>query len=149
MGEKPPGRCQGSFRVCWSNTANRPPTIRTKWKSAPGFPQTPTADDILNRYIEAIGGAQRLAALTSYTGKGQYEGFDSYHGKVPVDLYAKATGERTVIAHTQNGDSINAYDAHNAWIEGPDKPVSVLQLVPGVAISRASSWIRLLPSPAS
>ncbi len=93
--------------------------------------KTPTADDILNRYIEAIGGAQRLAALTSYTGKGQYDGFDSYHGKVPVDLYAKATGERTVIAHTQNGDSINAYDAHNAWLEGPDKPVSVLQLVPG------------------
>jgi len=94
-------------------------------------PKVPTADDVLNRYIEALGGAQRLATLTSYTGKGRYDGFDSYHGKVPVDLYAKATGERTVIAHTQNGDSITAYDGSNAWIEGPDKPVSVLQLVPG------------------
>ena len=91
----------------------------------------PSADDILNRYIQAIGGAQRLAALTSYTGTGRYEGFDSYHGKVAVDVYAKSTGERTVIAHTQNGDSVTAYDGHNAWIMGPDKPVSVLQLVPG------------------
>src|SRR6266852_9902165 len=91
----------------------------------------PSADDILNRYIQAIGGAQRLAALTSYTGTGRYEGFDSYHGKVAVDVYAKNTGGRTVIAHIQNGDSITAYDGRNAWIMGPDKPVSVLQLVPG------------------
>lgn len=78
-----------------------------------------------------IGGAQRLAALTSYTGTGKYDGFDSYHGKVPVDLYAKASSERTVISHTQNGDSILAFDGANAWLEGPDKPVSVLELVPG------------------
>src|SRR5881296_3129269 len=91
----------------------------------------PAADEILNRYIQALGGAGRLAALTSFVGKGSYEGFDSYHGKVAFELYAKATGQRTVIAHTQNGDSVTAYDGRNAWIVGPDKPVSVLQLVPG------------------
>ena len=64
-------------------------------------------------------------------GKGSYEGFDTYHGKVPLEVYANATGQRTVIAYTQNGDSVTAYDGHNAWIVGPDKPVSVLQLVPG------------------
>ena len=91
----------------------------------------PTADDILNRYIQAIGGAQRLAALTNYAGTGRYEGFDSYRGKVAVEVYAKATGERAVIVHTQNGDSVTTYDGRNAWIMGPDKPVSVLQLAPG------------------
>jgi hypothetical protein len=90
-----------------------------------------TADEIFNRYIEAIGGAERLAALTSYAGTGGYEGFDSYHGKVAVEVYAKATGERAVIVHTQNGDSVTTYDGRNAWIVGPDKPVSVLQLAPG------------------
>ena len=87
--------------------------------------------DILNRYLQAIGGAERLAALTSFAGKGSYEGFDTYHGKVAVELYAKNTGQRAVIAHTQNGDSVTTYDGRNAWIMGPDKPVSVLQLVPG------------------
>ena len=91
----------------------------------------PSADEILNRYIQALGGAGRLAALTSFVGKGSYEGFDSYHGKVAFEVYAKATGQRTVIAHTQNGDSVTSYDGRNAWIVGPDKPVSVLQLVPG------------------
>jgi hypothetical protein len=94
-------------------------------------PATPTADDILNRYIEALGGARNLAALTSFAGKGKYEGFDSYHGQVAMEVYARNTGQRTVIAHTQNGDSVTAYDGRNAWIMGPDKPVSVLQLVPG------------------
>jgi hypothetical protein len=98
---------------------------------SPRAPKTPTADDILSRYIDAIGGAQKLAALTSYTGHGKYDGFDSYHGKVPVDMYAKATGQRSVVAHTQNGDSVTTYDGRNAWIMGPDKPLSVLQLVPG------------------
>ena len=91
----------------------------------------PTADEIFNRYIEAVGGAERLAALTSYAGTGRYEGFDSYHGKVAVEVYAKATGERAVFVHTQNGDSVTTYDGRNAWIVGPDKPVSVLQLAPG------------------
>src|SRR5213593_1174155 len=91
----------------------------------------PTADEILNRYIQALGGGGRLAALTSFVGKGSYEGFDTYHGKVPLEVYANATGQRTVIAHTQNGDSVTTYDGRNAWIVGPDKPVSVLQLVPG------------------
>ena len=94
-------------------------------------PAAPAADDILNRYIQALGGAERLAVLTSFVGKGSYEGFDSYHGKVALEVYAKATGQRTVIAHTQNGDSVTTYDGRNAWIMGPDKPVSVLQLVPG------------------
>jgi photosynthetic reaction center cytochrome c subunit len=94
-------------------------------------PATSTADDTLNRYIQALGGAQRLAGLTSFVGKGSYDGFDSYHGKVAVEVYAKNTGQRTVIVHTQNGDSVTAYDGRNAWIMGPDKPVSVLQLVSG------------------
>ncbi len=60
-----------------------------------------TADDILNRYIQALGGSERLAALTSFVGIGSYEGFDSYHGKVALEVYANARGQRTVIAHTQ------------------------------------------------
>jgi len=98
---------------------------------SPRAPATPTADDTLNRYIQALGGAQRLAGLTSFVGKGSYDGFDSYHGKVALEVYAKNTGQRTVIVHTQNGDNVTVYDGRNAWIMGPDKPVSVLQLVPG------------------
>jgi len=98
---------------------------------SPRAPTTPSADDILNRYLQALGGTQRLAALTSFTAKGTYEGFDSYHQKVPVEVYARSAGQRTVIAHTSGGDSTTAYDGRNAWVVQKDKPVPVLQLVPG------------------
>jgi photosynthetic reaction center cytochrome c subunit len=108
-----------------------PPDDPNEVEPSSRAPATPTADDILNRYIQALGGAQRLAGLTSFVGKGRYDGFDSYHGKVAMEVYAKNTGQRTVIVHTQNGDSVTAYDGRNAWIIGPDKPVSVLQLAAG------------------
>src|SRR5207249_8116333 len=34
----------------------------------------PNADEILDRYIQALGGAARVAGLTSFAGKGTYEG---------------------------------------------------------------------------
>lgn len=108
-----------------------PPDDPNDVELSPRAAKGPTADEILDRYIQALGGAQNAAQLTSLLGKGKYEGFDSYHGKVPFDLYAKASGQRSVIAHTQNGDSVTTYDGRDAWIMGPDKPVSVLQLAPG------------------
>ena len=98
---------------------------------SPRVSKTPSVDEILNRYMQALGGTKSLGALTSLVAKGSYEGFDSYHGKVAVEVYAKATGERSVIAHTQNGDSVTTYNGRDAWIMGPDKPVPVLQLASG------------------
>lgn len=108
-----------------------PPDDPNEVEANAGVKVTASVDDILSRYIQALGGAQPLAGLTSFAAKGSYEGFDSYHGKVPVEIYAKSTGPHVVIAHTQNGDSITTYDGSNAWIMGPDKPVSVLELSPG------------------
>ncbi len=74
----------------------------------PDAPTEPTADQVLDKYIQAIGGAQKAASLTSFVAKGTIEGYDTYHMKVPVELYAKATPQakqRVMISHTQNGDS--------------------------------------------
>ena len=108
-----------------------PPDDPNEVEISPRPSGNPTADDVLNRYIQALGGPQQLDRVTSFLGKGSYEGFDSYHEKVPMEVYAQSTGERTVIAHTHAGDSVVTYDGRNAWIMGPDKPVSVLQLGPG------------------
>src|SRR5262249_57040449 len=32
----------------------------------------PSADQVFNKYLQALGGAQRVAALTSFTGKGTF-----------------------------------------------------------------------------
>src|SRR5947207_855373 len=81
-------------------------------------------DPILQKYIEAIGGAQKLTALTSFTAKGTYSGYDTDHQKVPVDIFAKAPDQRGMIVHgvgATNGDSIRPFDGRAGWIASPDK----------------------------
>jgi len=108
-----------------------PPDDPNEVELSPRARATPSADEILNRYRQALGGSERLAAIASFIAKGTYEGFDSYHQKVSVEVYALSTGQRTVIAHTSGADRITAYDGHNAWIVQKDKPVPVLELAPG------------------
>jgi hypothetical protein len=94
-------------------------------------PQAPPADQIIDRYIEAIGGAQRVSALTSFSAKGTYEGFDTEQAKVPIEIYAQAAGPRTTIVHTPFGDSTRTYDGRNAWIAAADKPMPLMPLSGG------------------
>lgn len=85
----------------------------------------PTADQIFDKYLEALGGPQRVASLTSYVAKGNYEGWDTNHEKVPVDIFAKAPGERTTVVHTADGDNTSTFDGNAGWTAAPDNPLPV------------------------
>jgi hypothetical protein len=89
-------------------------------------PNAPPADQILDKYIQAMGGAQRLNALTSFVAKGTSVGYGPEGTPRPVDIFAKAPGQRTTIIHTLNGESITACDGRAAWIAAPLRPVPVL-----------------------
>lgn len=91
----------------------------------------PSAEQILDKYIQALGGAARLAAVTSFVAKGTYGGFDTDFLKAPLEIFAKAPGQRTAIVHTPIGDSTTTYDGRTGWIAAFDKPVPVLALSPG------------------
>jgi photosynthetic reaction center cytochrome c subunit len=93
----------------------------------------PSADQVLDKYVQALGGAQRLASITSVTGKGLYEGFDTEGDKFPVEVYAKAPNQRTTIVHLRAGDNIRTYDGRNAWntSAGTLLPVPVFMLTGG------------------
>jgi hypothetical protein len=97
-------------------------------------PKEPTADQILDKYIQAVGGTQKLAALTSFIGKGTYEGYDTYHEKVPLEIYAKAPAQLATIAHTQNGDTTTTFDGREGWVAAVEKPVGLLPLLPGAEL---------------
>ena len=92
-----------------------------------------SADQILDRYIQALGGAQRLNNLTSFVAKGMYEGFDTLKDKVPVEVYAKAPNQRTTIVHLPDGDNIRTFDGRTAWTTsaGTLLPLPVLMLSGG------------------
>jgi hypothetical protein len=92
-------------------------------------PNAPPAAQILDKYIQAVGGAQRLNGLSSITAKGTYEGFSSEEGtKRPVEIFAKAPDQRVSIVHTLNGDLTTSYDGHSGWSAVPGAPVPVLLL---------------------
>ena len=94
-------------------------------------PPGPSANAILDKYIDAIGGAQRVASLRSFTGRGTYQAFDTYDQKVPFEIFAAAPNKRTTIVHTQNGDSVSTFDGQSGWTAGVDKPVTLLPLIAG------------------
>jgi photosynthetic reaction center cytochrome c subunit len=90
-----------------------------------------TVDQVFAKYMQALGGAQRVSALTSFSAKGTFIGFETEQTKVPMDLYAKAPNQRALIVHTVLGDSTRIYDGRAAWIASPDRPVGLLTLTGG------------------
>jgi outer membrane lipoprotein-sorting protein len=104
---------------------NRPDESDDVIVAAPG---AAPADQILDKYIQAIGGAQRLAALNSFAAKGFSAGYGPEGSQRPVEIYAKAPNQRTTIIHTQNGDSTTVFDGRGGWIAAPLRPVPVLAL---------------------
>src|SRR5262245_40235604 len=108
-----------------------PPDDPDEVEALPGARVTATADQILDKYLQAIGGAQALAKLTSFTAKGTYEGFDSDFSKVAVDIYAKGPNQRAIIAHMVSGDSSTVFDGREAWHAAPRdlSPVAMIPLV--------------------
>jgi hypothetical protein len=91
----------------------------------------PSADQILDRYIQAIGGAQQLARLTSFSAKGTYAGYETDTEEVPVEIFAKAPNLRTTIVHTRLGNSTYTYDGRQAWVAAIDEPLPLLALSGG------------------
>ena len=91
-------------------------------------PNAPSADQILDKYVQSLGGAQKLAALTSFVAKGTSVGYGPEGTPRPVEIYAKAPNQRTTIIHTQNGDNTTVYDGRAGWIAAPLRPVPVLAL---------------------
>ena len=96
------------------------------------IPDTRTsADQILDKYLQAIGGPGALAKLTSFTAKGTYSGFDTGDKEIPVEIFAKAPNQRSWIIHLLDGPSYRVYDGTNGWWAGPDAPAPIEVLTSG------------------
>ena len=91
----------------------------------------PSAEQILDKYIAALGGAQQLARLTSFAAKGTYEGYDTTQLKRPIDLYAKVPNQRTMIVHNTLGDIVWATDGRAGWIASPANILPLMTLTGG------------------
>ncbi len=99
-------------------SAPLPPEPDQVLAQAPG---APSADSLLDKYIQALGGAQKLTGMTSLVAKGIYDGspVSLITGQSPVEIFAKAPDQRTMIIHSDGGDATTVSDGHNAWSVAP------------------------------
>jgi photosynthetic reaction center cytochrome c subunit len=98
-------------------------------------PGLPAPGSILDKYIEASGGAQRLAGLTSFVGKGTSVGFGGFGGGGEVEIDAKVPDQRATIilfkAETGRGDQIRSYNGRTGWVRTPLNVLGEFQLSGG------------------
>src|SRR5688572_12504766 len=90
-----------------------------------------SANQVFDKYIQALGGTDRLATLTSYVAKGSYSGFDTSFDKIPVEIYAAAPNQMTMVTHLSTGINTKAYNGRNGWMAGPDTPLPLVTLTAG------------------
>ena len=79
---------------------------------------TPPADQILDKYIQALGGADALAKITSFTAKGTSHLFGEVQSD-PAEITAKAPNLLGTLVHQREGDLARTFDGTQAWVMLP------------------------------
>jgi hypothetical protein len=98
-------------------------------------PTQPAADQIVDRYLQAIGGKDRLAGLKSFIGTGTSVGFGGLGGGATVSLYAKAPDQRALVIDYKDapgrGDTLRIYDGQRGWFRTPLNILGEYELTAG------------------
>ena len=105
------------------------PTIEPPDVIPPATSGEPTVDQILDKYIQALGGAARLAGLTSYAAKGTAMPFgdpDVYQ----TEIFAKAPSQLATTVHQQEGDMVRTFDGRQGYFL---LPLTVVEVYPWTA----------------
>jgi hypothetical protein len=90
---------------------------------ARSFEGEPAPEDILDKYLQALGGAQRLATITSFVATGTSEYFRGFGGGGQVQIFAKAPDQRATIIkfpdNPERGNATRTFDGRSGWVVTP------------------------------
>ena len=93
----------------------------------------PSPDQVLDKYVQALGGAQRLAGLTSWVATGNSIGFGGLGGTASFTIFSKAPNQRAVRikfpADSGRPDSVWTFDGTTGWIKTPNGSLPEHELV--------------------
>src|SRR5258705_10011766 len=78
----------------------------------------PAAEQLLDKYLAAIGGAEALQKITSRVQKGTLTAFGGQH--FPAEVYSKAPDKRFSVMHLP-GESVTAFDGKQGWLSVPGR----------------------------
>lgn len=99
------------------------------------MPGQPSANAILDKYLQAIGGQERLATLKSFAAKGTSVGFGGFGGGGHVQIFAKFPDQRATFIDfpddPQRGNSIRTYNGREGWMQSPLTVLTEFELAGG------------------
>ncbi len=108
-----------------SSTPDVEPDLALQYSAGTGFgnpnaitifpERQPTPDQVFGRYLQALGGVDRLGRLTSFVATGSYVGFNTSDTEVPIEIFARAPDQQASVVRMFDGDAVKVYDGRNAW----------------------------------
>jgi len=111
-------------------------------ESAPGentsTTNAPLAEQIIAKYVEAIGGVAALQKISTRQEKGTI----NISGRnLPIEILSRIGGKQLTVIHLPNGDSITTYDGTSGWTSAPNRPVHE---IPALEVASAQPEVDLL-----
>jgi photosynthetic reaction center cytochrome c subunit len=85
-------------------------------EAAEAHANLPTADEILDKYLAAVGGVDALKKIKSREQKGT---IDAMGTQYPIEVYSEAPDKRISISHPQGGSSVTAFNGEVGWLSIP------------------------------
>ena len=80
----------------------------------------PTADQVIDNYIGALGGAAAIERIISR----EERGTTTVGGQVVrVEVFSQDPDKQAVVLHMPAGDSMTVFDGHGGWSSMPGRPV--------------------------
>ena len=93
--------------------------------------RTVTADQVFAKYMQALGGAPKVMALTSFTARGTYGGFNTGGADIPIEINAKAPNQRMQIVRAPDAENVKTYNGQKAWVSEGWRPLPLMELTGG------------------
>jgi hypothetical protein len=95
----------------------------------------PAATSILDKYLAAIGGVDKLGAIKSFVAMGKGVGFGGFGGGSHVEMYAKFPDKRSMFISYPDAkdrdDTIRTYNGVEGWLKTPLTVLGEYQLTGG------------------
>jgi photosynthetic reaction center cytochrome c subunit len=108
------------------------PAIKDEEMAGPGAPgkkpvedaALPKPEELLDKYLAAVGGAAAVEKITSRVQKGKLMTFGGQ--SFPAEVYSKAPDKRVSVMHLKDGDSVTAFDGQRGWLSVPGRPAHMM-----------------------
>ena len=77
----------------------------------------PTADQVLDKYLKAVGGREALLKIRTRVQKGT---IDAMGKQSPIEVYSEGPDKRVSISHINGGSSVTAFNGQVGWLTIPN-----------------------------